>query len=459
METISAIATAMGEGGVGIVRLSGDEALAIAGRMFVPSGKSQEPQKNFTVRHGHIVSRDQGRETVLDEALLLVMRAPKSYTGEDVAELHAHGGPALLRTVWELTIRQGARAAQPGEFTKRAFLNGRLDLLQAEAVLDLIQAKTERGVRWAASQLGGCLSRKMEHLKHDLLEVLIPMEAAVDFPEDVPETDSFRRIEVKLTTISSELKDLLEGASLGLLAKRGLTVALWGRPNVGKSSLLNRLTLSDRVIVTPLPGTTRDVVEQETSIGGFPVRFQDTAGVQDTEHPVEKESIERSRRAALAADLVLLVLDSSRPLTPEDRKLWEELAGRPKIAVLNKSDLVQKITPAHLKDWEDLAGVVSCSCIQEGGEQVLRQEILRFMTEGRAQASEEPLISSVRQKEHLEKALDGVDRARQACSKQLSYEFVASDVRRALDHLGALVGEVVTDDVLELVFNKFCIGK
>ena len=234
METISAIATAMGEGGIGIVRLSGDEALAIAGRIFVPSGKKDAAeQKNFTARHGRIVSREGARETILDEALLLVMRAPKSYTGEDVAEIHAHGGPAVLRSVWDLTVRHGARPAQPGEFTKRAFLNGRLDLLQAEAVLDLIQAKTERSVRWAASQLQGRLSGRLRSLKEKLLEVLAQLEAAVDFPEDFPETDPLKRIDEKLAAVQSELKDLLEGAALGMLAKSGLTVVLWGRPNVG----------------------------------------------------------------------------------------------------------------------------------------------------------------------------------------------------------------------------------
>jgi tRNA modification GTPase len=459
-DTISAVATPMGEGGIGIVRLSGPESTQIAGRLFLArSGGPVAAQKSFRAVYGRVISEEEGRKRTVDEALVLVMRAPHSYTGEDVVEIQAHGGPAVLHAILELTVKHGARPARPGEFTKRAFLNGRIDLTQAEAVLDLIRARSDRSARWAASQLEGRLSRKIGSLKERLLGVLANLEAAVDFPEDFPETDSLKETETKLAVAEEELKNLLEGADLGLLVKRGLTVALWGRPNVGKSSLLNALTRTDRVIVTPIPGTTRDVVEEEALLGGFPVRFQDTAGIQESLHPVEKESIERSRKAMAAADLVLFVLDSSRPFSPEDQKMREEISEKPAIFVLNKSDLPRRLDPARLLSENDRTPVIFCSCVKDGGEEGLRKEILRFMTQGQVEISQEPVVSSVRQKEHLEAALGRVRQARQACRERLSFEFIASDVRRALDSLGAVVGELVTDDVLELLFSKFCIGK
>ena len=460
MDTISAIATPLGQGGIGIVRLSGPEALAVADKIFIShSEKSVLSQKNFTARYGRVFFHEDPQKKVLDEALLLVMRAPRSYTGEDVVEIQTHGGPAVLRAVLDLTIRAGARSAQPGEFTKRAFLNGRLDLLQAEAVLDLIQAKTDRAVRWAASQLEGHLSKTTAALKGKLLELLAHLEASVDFPEDFPETKSLKQAEESLASVQSALSHLLKSSALGLLAKQGLKIVLWGRPNVGKSSILNRLTRTDRVIVTPVPGTTRDVVEEEILIGDFAARLQDTAGMQETENPIEKESVKRSRQAVANADLVLFILDGSRRLDPNDKKLWEWLSGKPTITVLNKSDLPQKLGMPQLKRLPGVSAVVSCSCVKEEGDRDLRQEILRFMTQGVTEMSDEPLVTSARQKEHLEKALADVEQARQACATRLSSEFIASDVRRAMDHLGELTGEVVTDDVLELLFSKFCIGK
>ena len=314
-------------------------------------------------------------------------------------------------------------------------------------------------MRWAASQLEGRLSKKVALLKEKWLLLLSHLEAAVDFPDDFPETKSLKEMEEQLAGSEIELKKLLKGSELGLLAKRGLKIVLWGRTNVGKSSILNQLTRTDRVIVTSQPGTTRDVVEEETLIDGFAVRIQDTAGVRHTEDPVEKNSIERSRKAMAGADLVLFVLDGSQPLQEEDKKLWEDLAGMPKIVVLNKSDLPQKIGEDQVRALFAGVSCIPCSCLQEEGDRRLRQEITRFMTQGHEEISDEPLVSSVRQKRHLEATLTHVKEARQACADHLSWEFIASDVRRALDSLGELAGEVVTDDVLELLFSQFCIGK
>ena len=458
-DTIAAIATPLGEGGIGIVRLSGKEALAVAERFFEAKRKTRvRDQKSFTVRYGRVVLREGKDEKTVDEALLTVMRAPKSYTGEDVVELSVHGGQAVLREVLRLAVEAGARAAEPGEFTKRAFLNGRMDLLQAEAVLDLIQAKTSQSLRWASSQLEGGFSHKMQGLKRVLLELLSHLEADVDFPEDLPDTDSRKETGKKISAAQGNIRKLLESARLGFLAKRGLKAALWGRPNVGKSSLLNQLAQSSRVIVTPYPGTTRDVVEEEIVLEGFPVRLQDTAGVQDTGDPIEKEGVERSRKAMQGADLVLFVLDSGQALKPEDKKLYEECREKPVITVLNKSDLPAKISSEDLRSL-GIRSAVACSCLKESGLEALQKEMAGFILQGMAEIPEEAVVSTVRQKDLLQQTADDLARAGEACQKGFSSEFIASDVRQALHHLGMLVGEVVTEDVLELLFSKFCIGK
>ena len=459
-DTIVAIATPLGEGGIGIVRLSGKESLHIAERIFEAKRKNEiRNQKSFTVRYGHVVARNGLIKTIVDEALLTVMRSPKSYTGEDVAEISVHGGQAVLQEVLRLAVEAGARLAEPGEFTKRAFLNGRMDLLQAEAVLDLIRAKTSHTLRWASAQLEGVFSDKIKNIKKTLLELLSHLEAEVDFPDDSPNTDTPKEIEKKITAAQEELRGLLGSSRLGFLAKRGLQVAIWGRPNVGKSSLLNQLAQRARVIVTPFPGTTRDVVEEEIAIEGFPVRLQDTAGVQETNNPIEKEGVERSRKAMQGADLVLFVVDSSQALTPEDKKLYEECCEKAMILVLNKSDLAAKITSEQVRELGVTSLVVSCSCLVEMGVDKLKQGVLSFITQGAPEIPSESVVSTVRQRDLLQETAKDLARAREACQKQLSSEFIASDVRHALDHLGMLVGETVTEDVLELLFSKFCIGK
>ena len=459
-DTIAAIATPLGEGGIGIVRLSGPEALAIAERFFEPKQKTKtRDQKNFTVRYGHVVARNGKGAKKVDEALLTVMRGPKSYTGQDVVEISVHGGAAVLREVMRLAAEAGARPAEPGEFTKRAFLSGRMDLLQAEAVLDLIQAKSVQALRWASSQLEGAFSHKIKKIRTSLVEVLSHLEADVDFPDDFPETASLQVIEKQMAAAQTDIEGLLEGARLGFLAKRGLQVTIWGRPNVGKSSLLNQLAQNSRVIVTPYPGTTRDVVEEEIAVEGFPVRLQDTAGVQETGNPIEKEGVERSRKAMQAADLVLFVLDSSQGLHPEDKHLYEECREKAMIVVLNKCDLPAKTAPQELRELGMTMPVVLCSCVEEKGVERLRREIGSFITQGHADMTDETMVSTVRQRDLLRATAENLGRAREACAKRLSSEFIASDVRHALERLGMLVGEVVTDDILEAIFSKFCIGK
>ncbi len=458
-DTIAAIATAPGEGGIGIVRLSGRSALEIGDRIFrAKTGTPVSRQKSFAARYGHVVRESDCSSRAVDEAIALVMRAPKSYTCEDVLEIHAHGGSAVLREVLDLALRAGARLAEPGEFTKRAFLNGRLDLLQAEAVIDLIRSKTALARRWASSQLEGALSSRVREIRDALVSALARLEASIDFPEDAPEADAPPEVVRELESAAAILAELTAGAEWGKLLRRGLSAAIVGRPNVGKSSLLNALAGEDRAIVTPHAGTTRDVVEAEIQVGGFPLRLSDTAGLRETDHPVEREGIARSKRAASGAEILLCVFDASRPLEPEDRAFFDSYADRERIAVLNKADLGMKIDSAALTG-PGVRAVVACSTLHPDGIKVLEEEIYRFVVGGEAEIPEDAVVSSVRQKEHLDRTAASVREALASCRAGLSPELTAVDVRVGLDHLGLLVGEVVTDDVLDALFGRFCIGK
>ncbi len=458
-DTIAAIATAFGEGGIGIIRLSGPKAIEIADRIFrAHSHVKIKDQKNFTVRLGVVIDPTGSEEKILDEVLALVMRGPKSYTGQDMVELSCHGGVIVLQEILSALLKAGARLADPGEYTKRAFLNGRMDLIQAEAVLDVIRAKTEKNRQWASAQLEGSLSRQLQKIKNELIEILSHLEAGVDFPDDFPDTDTRPVIQGKLRRIHEQAKALLLGADLALLSKKGLNVVIWGRPNVGKSSLFNALVKKNRVIVTPFPGTTRDIVDEEISVDGFLVRLHDTAGVHATDQPIEMEGIERSKKAVQGADLVLFVVDGSQGWLAADQKLYEELGSLKRLLVVNKSDLTSKIDKNAL-DAITVDGMLRLSCLKEEGVQALEMEIARHMRRGLTSSSEEGQVTTVRQKELLEQVSKDLERALAACDKNLSEEFVASDLNSAVHHLGEIVGEVVTDDILERIFQQFCIGK
>lgn len=456
-DTIAAIATPLGEGGIGVVRVSGRDALRVADAVFEPqSRRPVREQKSWTAQLGRVRSAD-GR--TIDEAVVLVMRAPKSYTAEDVVEFSVHGGAAALRSTLERVIAAGARLAQKGEFTKRAFLNGRIDLLQAEAVLDLVSAKTDLARQWAAAQLEGALTTKAKAFKNTLMETLAHLEAAVDFPDDEPDTAPVAELARHLERVALDLRELLHSSELGFIAKKGARAALAGRPNVGKSSLMNALSGLDRVIVTPYPGTTRDVVEEEIELRGFPIRLLDTAGIQDTEHPIEKKGIERTKAAVSGAELVLYVVDGSAPLHADDLELLKGLGDKKAILVVNKSDLPSRIDLSGLSGIFDPDRIARTSCVNRGGLRELEEKIVRYLVGDGLQPSDGAVVSTVRQKEAIEKCLESVERAEQACRSGLSPELIAVDVRQALDRLGSLVGEVVTDEVLDLLFSRFCIGK
>ncbi len=455
-DTIVALSTPPGEGGLGVVRLSGKKAVEIADKIFTAaSGLKVCGQKSYTASYGRVVF---GGKTV-DEALLLLMRSPKSYTREDVVEISSHGSAAVLGAVIQAVLRAGARMAEPGEFTKRAFLNGRIDLLQAEAVLDLIRAKTDLARRWSLSQLEGHLSKKIILAKNKLVEILSHLEAAIDFPEEELGAHPLEGIRLKLSALAQEMRGLLASSDMGEIARRGLKAVITGKPNVGKSSLMNRLVGRDRVIVTPFPGTTRDVVEVEIQVGGFPVRLFDTAGIHETEHPIEKEGIEMSRKAHLAADLVIAVFDASAPLDAADKKLLETLSEQKKIFAINKSDLPKRLDSAELKKYTGNFSVVEISCTNGSGTKSLENEILRFIMKGEFEIPQEGIMGSPRQNNLLKKVCEDLENASKGCVEKLSPELIVVDIRSALGHLGEIVGEVVTDDVLEALFSHFCVGK
>ncbi len=460
-DTIVAISTPPGEGGLGVVRVSGDRAITIADKIFrSKSGLKVRDQKSFTASFGHVILEWADEAKIVDEAILLLMRSPKSYTREDVVEISTHGSAAVLGAVVQSALEAGARLSEPGEFTKRAFLNGRIDLLQAEAVLDLIRAKTDKARQWASSQLEGHLSEKIHGAQKELVDILCHLEAALDFPEEELGAKKLSELEAKLSSVASSLRKVLSAAELGIVAKQGLTVAIIGKPNVGKSSLMNRLIGKNRVIVTPFPGTTRDVVEHEIQIGGFLVSLLDTAGIHETDHPIERAGIEVSKKTFFAADILLCVFDGSvQGPDPADLKFIQDLPETRKILVINKTDLAPKLDPAKLGSLVPEARVVKASCILETGVQALEKEILKVITKGNFEISEEAVISSPRQKDLLEKTCKNIENAVNACGRKLSLEFVAVDVRLALEPLGEMVGDVVTEDVLEALFSQFCVGK
>lgn len=459
-DTIVAVATAPGQGGIGIVRLSGPRAVEIAAGLFEPSGGTDPAdQPSHVVRHGRVWAGGVATGAPVDDALLTLMRAPRSYTREDVAEISAHGSPETLSRIVDEAVRRGARLALPGEFTKRAFLNGRLDLVQAEAVLDLIRARGEKARRWALGRLEGELSRRLASCKSALLDVLSRLEAAIDFPDDGLEPGSTDEIRERLETLEEEVRRLAGRAEWGLAAKEGWSVVITGKPNVGKSSLMNRLLGRDRVIVTPIAGTTRDVVEDTVRWGGFAVRLSDTAGLRQADHPLERSGIERTHAALAGADLPLAVFDASAPFDEMDEAVLAATAGRPRVLALNKSDLPAAFDPRLLEERAPGEPVVSCSALAKNGLDALVGELTRRLSSPEVPPDDEAVVGSVRQRDCLERMAAHLSEARQACRTHPSPEIVAVGVRQAAVCLGELVGEIYTDELLDALFGQFCIGK
>lgn len=456
--TIAAIATAVvpQQGSVGIVRVSGTEAFAIAQAIFHSPG--QQPWETHRILYGYI--RHPKTQQVVDEALLLIMKAPRSYTREDVVEFHCHGGIMVVQQVLQLCIELGAKLAQPGEFTLRAFLNGRLDLTQAESISDLVGAKSPQAAQFALAGLQGKLREPIRQLRATCLDILAEIEARIDFEEDLPPLDE-EQVKRQIEAVLAEVNQILVTADRGELLRTGLKVAIVGRPNVGKSSLLNAWSKSDRAIVTDLPGTTRDVVESQLVVGGIPVQVLDTAGIRETVDVVEKIGVERSRNAAQAADLVLLTIDAEAGWTAEDGEIYAQVQHRPVILVINKIDLVGEEQKKELVSAipHDMRSPVFTAVARYLGIEDLENAILAAVHAGNIQASDMELAINQRQAAALTTAKISLEQLQTTINEGLPLDFWTIDLRGAIQALGEITGEEVTESVLDRIFSRFCIGK
>ncbi|MGC8795550.1 tRNA uridine-5-carboxymethylaminomethyl(34) synthesis GTPase MnmE [Thermodesulfovibrio sp.] len=454
-DTIAAISTPLGEGGIGIIRISGKEAISIANRIFQSSkGVNLLVVKTHTIHYGFIIDPETGQK--IDEVLVTVMRAPNTYTREDVVEINCHGGYVTLKRILDLVISQGARLAEPGEFTKRAFLRGRIDLSQAESVIDLIRAKTEQAQKIALEHLSGRLSKKINELRDSLMRVCAHVEAYIDFPEEDIDGLTQEEIQTEINRIKEEINKLIEGYEEGKIYMEGLRAAIVGKPNVGKSSLLNALLMKDRAIVTEIPGTTRDIIEEYVNIKGMPLKIVDTAGIREAHDLVEAEGIKRTLRAVELAQLVLLVLDSSRPIDSLDEEIINRVIHKKIIVVINKKDIRSKefCLPEVLKDKPR----VEISALKGEGIEELKELIFNTTISGKYE-QEGVVITKMRHKIALENALQALNNALQSFKEKEPLEITAMFLREALSFLGQIVGVVTTEDILNLIFSEFCIGK
>lgn len=468
-DTIAAIATPPGQGGIGIIRLSGSEAFPLVQALFVPAGQADGLPPSHRLTYGHIV--DPATREIVDEVLVAFMYAPHTYTREHVAEIQGHGGPLVLQRMLCLLLAGGARLARPGEFTLRAFLHGRLDLAEAEAVMDLISARTQAGQRLAVQQLQGRVSQQVQDARHAIVGIIARIEASIDFPEDDVPAPPTAELCALIAGAQHRLAELLAGSQRGRIYRQGLRTVLIGRPNVGKSSLLNAFLRSERAIVTPIAGTTRDTIEELTNLQGIPLFFIDTAGMTASCDPVEQIGVQRSRAAAQSADVVLLLFDGSRTLSEQDRQVSEELhtlgfAGeqpgaecRSMLIVVNKADLPQQLLPEDVAClWPGVRQILTSVHTGQGLAE-LEQALVDLVLGGQAVFGEEVLITSVRHQAALQAASEHLAAARQALDQGLALDFVSIDLNAASHDLGEVTGETASADLLERIFSEFCIGK
>lgn len=457
-DTIAAISTPPGEGGIGIVRISGDEAIEIADKLYSMGKKSLADQDTHTIHYGKIVNPKTG--DIVDEVMVSVMRAPKTYTREDVVEINSHGGILVVNKVLQVVLNNGARLAEPGEFTKRAFLNGRIDLSQAEAVMDMIRAKTDRAMHVAVDQLDGQMARLIRDLRQKILDTLAQVEVNIDYPEydDVEEMTS-QLLEDKAREVKADIQKLLETAQQGKILREGLATAIIGRPNVGKSSLLNKLLRQDKAIVTDVAGTTRDVIEEYVNVKGVPLKLIDTAGIRETDDEVEKIGVDRSRQAIQQADLILLVFNQSEKLTAEDEALIEATKGQNRIILLNKTDLDQQLNVDKLSQLIANDPIVSTSMMTQAGMDELQDKIAELFFSGQTGERDATYVSNTRHIALLEEAEDALSEVLNGIALDMPVDLVQIDMRRAWDLLGEITGDSVQDELITKLFSQFCLGK
>ncbi|RLE44368.1 tRNA uridine-5-carboxymethylaminomethyl(34) synthesis GTPase MnmE [Candidatus Woesearchaeota archaeon] len=471
-DTITAISTPIGISGIGIIRISGKESLKIADKIFISKDKKRPSEfKTHTLHYGWIIDRPQTtnhrlqkrnkKQTtdIIDEVLLSVMRAPKSYTKEDVVEINCHGGIVSMRKILDLTLRAGARLAEPGEFTKRAFLNGRIDLTQAEAVLDIINAKTEASLKIAMNHLKGDLSSKIEGIRESLIDIVSHLEASIDFIEEGIELIDSSSLKERVVGYRRDLKKLLDTSEQGIILTEGITTVICGKANVGKSSLMNALIKKEKVIVTPKAGTTRDAIEELINLKGIPLRLIDTAGILEPKDVAEEESIARSRDYFKNADLVIFMLDNNEGITKEDIDIINQIQDKKAIVVINKIDLPSKIDLERIEEFLKNKPIVRTSVLKRINLERIEEVITKVVFGGETQSCQEPIINNLRHKEAIRDAYNHLTNTLSSINKNLSIEFIVEDIKQAVRDLERITGRMAPEEVLDRIFSRFCIGK
>ena len=454
-DTIAAIATAMTSSGIGIIRISGNEAFAVASRIFKKkNGKTIDLSRSHTVQYGYIYDQDE----MIDEVLVLVMKSPHSYTAEDTVEIDCHGGVLMMKKILETVIKYGARPAEPGEFTKRAFLNGRIDLSQAEAVIDVINAKNEYALKSSVSQLSGGMSRRIRALREKIIYEIAFIESALDDPEHISLDGYGEQLMEKLQPMIGELEKLVNSADNGRVMSEGVKTVILGKPNAGKSSLMNVLVGEERAIVTDIAGTTRDTLEEHIRLQGISLNVVDTAGIRDTDDVVEKIGVNKARGAAEDADLIIYVVDASIPLDENDRNIIEMIRGRKAVVLLNKTDLEQVVSKEQLEQ-ETGHVVIPISAKEETGIEDLEQEIKSMFYEGEIDFNDEVYVTNIRHKTALTESLSSLKLVQNSIEDGMPEDFYSIDLMNAYEQLGSIIGEAVEDDLVNEIFSKFCMGK
>ena len=453
MSTIASISTAPGIGGIGIIRISGEEAFKIINKIFIPKNKQEIKNiKGYTIKYGHIVEKNE----IIDEVLVSYFKSPKSYTTEDMCEINSHGGNIILKKILEICLKNGATLAEPGEFTKRAFLNGGIDLTQAESAIDIINAKTEKEVK----QLEGNLSKKLKKIKQKILNIMVKIEVSIDYPEydDIEEVENMKILEM-LNEVENDLEKLKNSFDNGKILKEGIKTAIIGKPNAGKSSLLNAILKEERAIVTEYEGTTRDTIEEFVNINGIPLKLIDTAGIRETENEVEKIGVIKAKKIAQTADLIIAIFDSSKELTEEDLKILEAIKNKKTIIILNKIDLKPKIMETDQRLVSVSKNIIKISALNKIGIENLYNKIIELFNLNEINIDNEVVITNIRHKDLINQAINKIKETKNTIENKMPVDIIAIFIKDILENLGSITGETISEDIINEIFSKFCLGK